>query len=54
MLISMSVNNRHYKAEGKMPNTVCLKTPEEGVIKFDGKKLGRIFVTREVKKGNLG
>ena len=36
----MSVNNHHYKAEGKMPNRVCLKTPEEGVIKFDGKNLG--------------
>ena len=43
MLIRMSVNNHQYKAEGKMPNRVCLKTPEEGMIKFDGKNLGRIL-----------
>ena len=39
----MSVNNHQYKTEGKMPNRVCLKTPEEGMIKFDGKNLGRIL-----------
>lgn len=43
MLIRMSVNNHQYKAEGKIPNRVCLKTAEEGMIKFDGKNLGRIL-----------
>ena len=43
MLIRMSVNTHQYNAEGQMPNIVCLKTAEEGMIKFDGKNLGRIL-----------
>lgn len=36
----MCVNNRpYYEAEGNVPNRVCIKTTEEGMIKSDGQNL---------------
>ena len=44
----MGVNNhQHYKAEGNVPNRVCIKTSEEGMINFDRKNLDRILWTEK-------